>query len=174
MNARELAALQNPLKERYRANPPDALLTLEADGKIKENLCCDVQIGQTVVSAGLHPAAGGKGGTVSPVAILLGSLVSCLGVTMGAVSTYMGIKIRSGSIHAEGDIDLRGTLGVDEFVRVGVETVRLRISLDTDESEEQIRKLLDVVEKYAVVFQTLSPSVKMQVTFAKGVSENKR
>jgi uncharacterized OsmC-like protein len=172
MNARELSALQNPLKERYKANPQAAILTLEADGRIKEDLCCDVQIGETVIRAGLHPAAGGKGGTTSPVAILLGSLISCIGVTMGAVSTHMGIRIRSGSIHAEGDIDLRGTLGVDESATVGVQTVRLRISLDTDESEEQIRKLLDIVEKYAVVFQTLSPTVKMQVTFAKGASNN--
>ena len=125
MNAKELAAIQAPFKEKYKDNPDTAMLTLHAEGKLAEELGCDIQIGEAPIRAGLHPAAGGKEGTISPVTLLLASLATCFGVTLRAVSTFMGLRIRNGTIHAEGDLDLRGTLGVLETVPVGLQIIRM-------------------------------------------------
>jgi uncharacterized OsmC-like protein len=171
MNAKELYAAQAPLKEKYKADPATAMLTLHAEGRLAEELGCTVQIGQTQVKAGLHPAAGGKEGTISPVTLLLASLVSCFGVTLGAVSTHMGIVIRKGTILAEGDVDLRGTLGIDEAVAIGLQRARLNVELDTDASEEQLKTLFDAVKRYAVVFQTLIPSFAIDTSHRKGRSQ---
>jgi uncharacterized OsmC-like protein len=167
MNAKELSAIQAPLKEKYKDNPKTAMLTLHAEGKLAEGLGCNVQIGEAQIKAGLHPAAGGKEGTISPVSLLLASLVACFGVTLRAVSTYMGLLIRNGIIHAEGDLDLRGTLGVVETVPVGLQKIRMNVTLDTDASEEQLKTLFALVEKYAVVFRTLIPSLEVVVSYRK-------
>ncbi len=167
MNAQELAAIQTPIKERYKDDPKAAMLTLHAEGTLAEGLGCDVRIGDVLIKAGLHPAAGGKEGTTSPATLLLASLVACFGVTLRAVSTYMGLSIRKGVLHAEGDLDLRGTLGVAEAVPVGLLRIRMDVTLDSDASEEQLKTLFALVEKYAVVFRTLSPSLEMVVSFRK-------
>ena len=168
MNAKELHAVQAPLKEKYKANPATAMLRLHAEGSLADDMGCSLTIGQARVNTGLHSAAGGRGGTISPVTLLLGSLVSCFGVTLGAVSTHMGLVIRKGSIHAEGDVDLRGTLGVDEAVPIGVQKARLSVELDTDASERELKMLFDAVKKYAVVFQTLIRSFEIDVSYRKG------
>jgi uncharacterized OsmC-like protein len=168
MNAKELAAIQAPFKEKYKDNPETAMLTLHAEGKLAEELGCDVQIGEAQVRAGLHPAAGGKEGTISPVTLLLASLVTCFGVTLRAVSTFMGLHIRNGTIRAEGDLDLRGTLGVVETVPVGLQKIRMDVTLDTDESDEQVKTLIELVKKYAVVFRTLVPALEVVVSHRKG------
>jgi uncharacterized OsmC-like protein len=165
MNAKELSAIQAPLKEKYKDNPKTAMLTLHAEGKLAEGLGCNVQIGEAQVMAGLHPAAGGKEGTISPVTLLLASLVACFGVTLQAVSTHMGLLIRNGILHAEGDLDLRGTLGVVETVPVGLQKIRMDVTLDTEASEEQLKTLFAAVEKYAVVFRTLMPSLEVVVSY---------
>ena len=167
MNAKELAAIQAPFKQKYRDNPETAMLTLHAEGKLAEELGCEVQIGGARIRAGLHPAAGGKEGTISPVTLLLASLATCFGVTLRAVSTFMGLQIRNGTIHAEGDLDLRGTLGVVETVPVGLQKIRMSVTLDTDESEEQLKILIELVEKYAVVFRTLRPALEVVVSCRK-------
>jgi uncharacterized OsmC-like protein len=167
MNAKELYAAQAPLKEKYKAHPATAMLTLHAEGTLAEELGCTVQIGQTQVNAGLHPAAGGKEGTISPVTLLLASLVACFGVTLRAVSTHMGVVIHQGTIRAEGDLDLRGTLGIDEAVPIGLQRARLNVELDTDASQERLKTLFDAVERYAVVFQTLIPSFAIDTSYRK-------
>jgi uncharacterized OsmC-like protein len=168
MDAKELYAAQAPLKAKYKTDPAKAMLTLHAEGTLAEELGCTVQIGQAQVKTGLHPAAGGMEGTTSPVTLLLASLISCFGVTLRAVSTHMGIVIRNGSIRAEGDVDLRGTLGIDEAVPVGLQRARLHATLDTDASEEQLKTLFDLVKKYAVVYQTLIPSFAIDASYGKG------
>jgi len=155
MNADELKALQAPIKERYREAPQAALITLKAEGRLGEGVTCKVDTGKALVQAGLHPATGGDGLSACSGDMLLEALVACAGVTLGAVSTALGIKLRDATIRAEGDLDFRGTLGVSKETPVGFRDIRLRFNLDTDASEEQITTLLRLTERYCVVYQTL-------------------
>jgi len=163
MNADELRAMQAPLKERYRAEPSTALITLRAEGKLGDGITCRVETGRALVDAGLHPATGGSGLELCSGDMLLEALVACAGVTLRAVATAIGIDVRDGTVKAEGDLDFRGTLGVSRDVPVGFRDIRLEFSLDSDASDEQLDNLLRLTERYCVVFQTLnnSPSVSM-------------
>ena len=164
MNAEELRALQAPLKERYRADPDAALITLRAEGTLGDNVTCRVDTGRALVEAGLHPATGGTGAELCSGDMLLEALVACAGVTLRAVSTAIGVNLRSGTVKAEGDLDFRGTLGVARDAPVGFREIRLEFSLDSDASDEQLDNLLRLTERYCVVFQTLnhSPQLLMQ------------
>jgi len=155
MNAEELRALQKPYKEKYRSAPDDALITLRAHGRIGEGLTCKVETGKAMVAAGLHPATGGSGASACSGDMLLEALVACAGVTLNSVATALGIALRDATIHAEGDLDFRGTLGVDKSAPVGFRAIRLRFDLDTDAPKEQVGKLLELTERYCVVYQTL-------------------
>ena len=161
MKTEELRALQAPVKERYKADPDAALVTLRAEGRLGEDVTCKVDTGRALVAAGLHPASGGDGLSACSGDMLLAALVACAGVTLAAVATATGIVVRSGTVHAEGDLDFRGTLGVDKSVPVGFQRIRLHFDLDTDASEEQIGTLMRLTERYCVVYQTLcrSPAV---------------
>jgi uncharacterized OsmC-like protein len=173
MNADELRALQAPLKQRYREEPAAALVTLEATGTL-EGAGVDCRVGTHVgpVSAGLHPAAGGDGSAACSGTMLLEALAGCAGVTLRAVATAMNIPLRGGRVHAEGDLDFRGTLGVSKEVPIGITAVRLRFELDTDAPAEQLDKLISLTERYCVVFQTLKspPSVATSYSRAGGES----
>ena len=156
MNAEELRALQAPLKEAYRADPIRALVTLTADGRLDEtSVSCRVDTGRALVEAGLHPATGGTGLQACSGDLLLQALVACAGVTLRAVATALAIPIREGTVHAEGDLDFRGTLGVSKDAPVGFRAIRLRFALDTDASAEQLATLEKLTERYCVVLQTL-------------------
>src|SRR5262245_60904124 len=155
MNADELRALQTPLKDRYREKPEAALVTLRASGRLGENVTCRVETGQALVAAGLHPATGGDGSLACSGDMLLEALVACAGVTLSAVATAVGVAVRGGTITAEGDLDVRGTLGVAAEAPVGFRAVRLSFELDTDATPDQQRKLLELTERYCVVLQTL-------------------
>lgn len=155
MKADDLRALQAPLKEKYKQDPSAAIVTLRADGHLGENVTCSVESGRALVEAGLHPATGGSGLAVCSGNMLLQALVACAGVTLSAVAAALGIELRDAELHAEGDVDFRGTLGVDREVPVGFREIRLRINPDTDASEEQKQKLLKLTERYCVVYQTL-------------------
>ena len=115
----ELRAIQEPLKQRYREDPGAALVTLEADGSLDAGVACSVNTGRALVRAGLHPATGGDGSLACSGDMLLQALVACAGVTMQAVATSLGMAV-SGSVHAEGDLDFRGTLSVDRDTPVGL------------------------------------------------------
>jgi uncharacterized OsmC-like protein len=156
MNADELKALQAPLKDRYRETPGAALVTLRAHGRLGEGITCRVETGKALVSAGLHPASGGDGLAACSGDMLLEALVACAGVTLGAVATAIGVTLRGASLEAEGDLDFRGTLGVDREAPVGFRAIRLDISLDTDAGDEQVATLLKLTERYCVVYQTLA------------------
>jgi uncharacterized OsmC-like protein len=153
-----LRGVQEPLKERYREDPEAALVTLRADGALGEGITCSVNTGRALAAAGLHPASGGDGSTLCSGDMLLEALVACAGVTLGAVATSLELAIERGHIHAEGDLDFRGTLGVDRDVPVGFRSIRLRFELETDATDEQLDTLLRLTERYCVVYQTIASS----------------
>jgi len=155
MKSEELRSLQAPLKEKYKAEPQAAMITLAAEGELGEGVSCSVQTGKALVEAGLHPATGGPGFQVCSGDMLLEALVACAGVTLSAVATALDIPIQSGHLHAEGDLDFRGTLGVSKEVPVGFQDIRLRIKLDTTAPPDKIAKLIELTERYCVVLQTL-------------------
>ena len=164
MNRDELRALQAPLKQRYRDAPESASITLKAEGELGEGVACRVDTGRAMVEAGLHPGTGGTGLQLCSGDMLLQALVACAGVTLSAVATSMGIVLRGGRLKAEGDLDFRGTLGIDKSASVGFRNIRLEIALDTDASVEECSKLIELTERYCVVLQTLRASPATQVT----------
>ncbi|HEY8368459.1 MAG TPA: OsmC family protein [Thermodesulfobacteriota bacterium] len=162
MNADELRALQAPLKERYKADPAAAMITLRAKGTLDgEGIACKVDTGRALVEAGLHPATGGSGLQACSGDMLLEALVACAGVTLKAVATALGMHLRGGTVSAEGDLDFRGTLGVSKEAPVGFREIRLRFDLDTDEPQDRIDTLTRLTERYCVVFQTLARPPKL-------------
>jgi uncharacterized OsmC-like protein len=165
MQTDELRALQAPLKERYREDPEAAFVTLSAEGDLAEGVSCSVQTGRAIAEAGLHPATGGDGTQLCSGDMLLEALVACAGVTMKAVATALGITV-SGRVRAEGDLDFRGTLGVDKEAPVGFSDIRVSFDLETDADEEQRATLMRLTERYCVVFQTLAGSPRLEVAFA--------
>ena len=163
MTSDELRALQRPIKERYHHDPDAALITLEADGALDDDIACSVQTGRVLVKAGLHPGTGGDGTLACSGDMLLQALVACAGVTMRSVATSMGLNV-AGSVHAEGDLDWRGTLAVDRGAAVGFKDIRLRFELESDASDEELETLQRLTERYCVVFQTLAASPALSVT----------
>lgn len=159
----ELRAIQGPLKQRYRDEPAAALVTLKAEGSLDDGVACTVNTGRALVQAGLHPATGGDGSLACSGDMLLQALVACAGVTMRAVATSLGLAV-SGSVHAEGDLDFRGTLSVDKEAPVGFTAIRLNFVLETEADEEQLATLLRLTERYCVVLQTLAGSPVLSVT----------
>jgi uncharacterized OsmC-like protein len=126
MNTEQLKELQAPLKAKYRETPDAAVITLKAEGTLGDGITCRVQTGKALTAAGLHPATGGNGLAACSGDMLLEALVACAGVTLGAVATAIGVNVKKGSVHAEGDLDFRGTLGVAKDAPVGFKTIRLR------------------------------------------------
>lgn len=165
MNATELKILQTPLKEKYREQPESAVITLKAHGKIGEGISCKVETGRAIVEAGLHPATGGTGMLACSGDMLLEALVACAGVTLQAVSTAIGVEIRSGTVKAEGDLDFKGTLGVSKEAPVGFKTIRLDIDLHTDATDEQMASIKKLTERYCVVYQTLTSGVPVETQY---------
>jgi len=164
MDAQKLRSLQTPLKARYREEPEAARITLKATGRIgDDNIACKVDTARAVVEAGLHPATGGDGQSVCSGDMLLEALAACAGVTLKAVATALEIPLRGGTVRAEGDLDFRGTLGVDRDAVVGFSDVRLRFDLDTDATPNQREKLIELTERYCVVYQTLRRSPRLSL-----------
>ena len=164
MQAEALRALQAPLKQHYRDQPQAAMMTLAASGHLDEGIVCTVATGQAIVQAGLHPATGGDGLAACSGDMLLQALVACAGVTLRAVATALGIPVQGGTVKAEGDLDFRGTLGVSREAPVGFADIRLRFDLDTTATPEQLAQLLQLTERYCVVYQTLRSTPPVSVT----------
>jgi len=161
-----LQAVQKPLKDRYREEPTAAVITLRARGKLdEEQIACKVETGRVLVEAGLHPATGGTGALACSGDMLLEALVACAGVTLRSVATSLELDV-SGSVRAEGDLDFRGTLGVDREAPVGFAAIRLSFDLASDASEEKLAKLLERTERYCVVFQTLAGGVPVELSYS--------
>ena len=156
MNRAELRELQAPLKEQYRRDPATAVVTLRARGALADGaIACKVETGRALVEAGLHPATGGSGLQACSGDMLLEALVACAGVTLKAVATVLEIELRGGTVRAEGELDFRGTLGVDREAPVGFRDIRLSFELDTGEPDDRLQTLLRLTERYCVVLQTL-------------------
>ncbi|MBM6595007.1 OsmC family protein [Microvirga pudoricolor] len=169
MDATTLRATQAPIKDQYRADPASAVITLKAHGTLDDqHIACKVETGRALAVAGLHPASGGSGAELCSGDMLLEALVACAGVTLKAVATAIEVNLRSGTVRAEGDLDFRGTLGVDKAAPVGFKAIRLDFDIDTDAPQEKIDQLLKLTERYCVVFQTLNhkPELSAQLTRA--------
>ena len=164
MQREELRALQAPLKDRYSHEPESALITLSATGALGDGVSCSVQTGRAVAEAGLHPATGGDGSLLCSGDMLLEALVACAGVTCSAVATSLGITVSSGHVSAQGDLDFRGTLGVDRAAPVGFSSIRLAFELESDADEEQLATLRRLTERYCVVYQTLASAPALSTT----------
>jgi uncharacterized OsmC-like protein len=161
----ELRELQAPFKERYRAEPEAALVTLRALGRLgEEGLTCKVDTGRALVEAGLHPATGGDGLSACSGDMLLEALVACAGVTLRAVATALEIELRGGTVSAEGDLDFRGTLGVSREAPVGFRDIRLRFDLETDAPADKLDSLIKLTERYCVVYQTLRTPARLALS----------
>src|SRR5437667_10133687 len=172
MDREQLRALQAPLKESYKSDPDAAVVTLSASGTLGEGISCSVQTGRALAEAGLHPATGGDGSLLCSGDMLLEALVACAGVTLRAVATSLGIDVAGGRVHADGDLDFRGTLAVDREAPVGFRDIRLRFELVTDAGEEQVAKLLALTERYCVVYQTLARPPALSVAVQRRIEGN--
>jgi uncharacterized OsmC-like protein len=166
MNSAELKELQAPLKEKYKAEPGSAMITLKAEGKIGEGISCKVETGRAIIEAGLHPATGGTGLQACSGDLLLEALVACAGVTLRAVATAIGMDIPDGTVKAEGDLDFRGTLGVSKEASVGFTSIRLSFILNTNTTAEQLASLSKLTERYCVVYQTLTKGVPIETKYS--------
>jgi uncharacterized OsmC-like protein len=167
MNAAELKELQTPIKARYRDDPDAAVITLKAQGAIGEGVTCSVETGRALVEAGLHPATGGTGLHACSGDMLLEALVACAGVTLNAVATALELDVRDARITAEGDLDFKGTLGVEKQAPVGFRDIRLSFDIDGDLTDEQLATLMKLTERYCVVYQTLRSSPPIEVSATK-------
>lgn len=164
MDANALRALQAPLKNKYREAPDSAVITLKAKGSLDDtSIACKVETGRALAVAGLHPATGGSGAELCSGDMLLEALVACAGVTVKAVATALEIPLKAGTVSAEGDLDFRGTLGVDKEAPVGFRAIRLKFDLDTEAPQEKLDQLLKLTERYCVVFQTLNHKPELSV-----------
>lgn len=166
MRREELRALQAPLKAHYADEPGAAVITLSATGTLGEGVSCSVQTGRAIAEAGLHEASGGDGSLLCSGDMLLEALAACAGVTLRAVATSLEISVFSGRVRAEGDLDFRGTLGVDREAPVGFSAIRLFFELDTDADEGQLETLRKLTERYCVVYQTLVSGPALSTTLA--------
>jgi len=167
MDREQLRAVQEPLKERYRENPDEALVTLHATGTLGEGISCSVATGRALAEAGLHPASGGDGATLCSGDMLLEALAACAGVTLRAVATSIGLDVATGTVRAEGDLDFRGTLAVSKEVPVGFRAIRLSFELESDASDEDLDTLLRLTERYCVVYQTIASAPVLRTTWAR-------
>lgn len=166
MDRDRLRSVQGPLKDAYREEPERAVVTLRAAGAVGEGITCSVDTGRAMAEAGLHPATGGDGSSLCSGDLLLEALVACAGVTLSAVATSMGVELRSARVSAEGDLDFRGTLGVDRDAPVGFRDVRVRFDLDTDADEATLAKLLELTERYCVVLQSVASPTPVRAELA--------
>lgn len=167
MDRAELRSIQGPLKARYREDPEAAFLTLRAQGELgDEGVSCSVRTGKALVEAGLHPTTGGDGSLACSGDMLLEALVACAGVTLRAVAISRGIVIDSGTVRAEGDLDMRGTLGMDPDAPVGFKQIRLSFDLHTAATPEEVQALVATTERYCVVLQSLLGTPEVTVSAA--------
>ena len=165
MDAAELRATQAPIKDRYKTDPKSAMITLTARGSLEnEGIACKVETGRALAIAGLHPATGGSGLELCSGDMLLEALVACAGVTLKSVATALEVPLTAASVTAEGDLDFRGTLGVDKETPVGFAEIRLRFDVDTPAPQDKLDLLLKLTERYCVVYQTIKNGPKVSVT----------
>jgi uncharacterized OsmC-like protein len=160
----DLRATQKPLKERYREDPAASRITLTAKGSQTDvPITCSVDIGRATYEAQAHSGVGGPGTGACSGDLLLGALAACAQLTCQMVATSMGIPFRAIEVSVEGDLDLRGTLGIDKSVGAGFEEIRVRFDVDApDATPEQLESLLEKTERYCTVLQTLKSQPRLE------------
>ena len=165
MDANELRALQAPLKKQYRDQPETARIPARAEAVLElDEVACRLRSWGGETKAGLHPATGGDRSLACSADMLLEALVACAGVTIRAVATAMGVKLRGGRVIAEGHWDARGTLGVDRAVPVGLADIALTFELDADADAATLQRLVEMSERYCVIYQSLRTPPRLSVT----------
>src|SRR3954447_19295089 len=169
MDIAAFRAAQEPIKERFKNDAKAAFLTLRAKGVANDpTVTCKVETGRGLALAGIHPKAGGSGLELCSGDMLLEALIACAGVSMRAAAAVLEIPIKSAVVSAEGDVDLRGTMGVTEGVPVGFKEIRLLFDIDSDATKDQPDQLIELTDRYCVVFQTIQNSPRTSVELAKG------
>jgi uncharacterized OsmC-like protein len=164
MDATIFRTKQEPLKELYRKDAEAALLTLKARGVADDStVTCKIETGRGLAVAGIHPKCGGSGLELCSGDLLLEALIACAGISLKAAAAMLDIPVKSAIVSAEGDIDLRGTLGVAAEAPVGFQDIRLHFNVETDASQDQLDRLLEMTERYCVIFQTMQKSPKTSV-----------
>lgn len=167
MDRDTLKSVQAPLKKLYREDPEAAKVLMHSKGLVRiGDQACEVETASGKVVAGLHRAAGGDGSGVCSGDMLLDALVACAGVTLGAVATAMGLKIEKASLEAVGRMDFRGTMGISPDVPVGVEHIELHVNIESQESPEQLAKLMDLMERYCVIYQTFQQAPVVETSWS--------
>jgi uncharacterized OsmC-like protein len=153
----DLRATQKPLKDRYREEADAAKITLSArGGQTDTPITCNVDLGRALYEAQAHEGVGGPGTGACSGDLLLGALAACAQVTAQMVAANMGIEVDRLEVVVEGDLDLRGTLGVDRDVSPGFEAIRLRFEIDApNATEEELASLHEKAERYCTVLQTI-------------------
>jgi uncharacterized OsmC-like protein len=165
MDANQLRALQAPLKKQYREHPEAARTRSRAEAVLDlDRIACRVRTWAAETDAGLHPATGGDGRLACSADMLLEALAACAGVTISAVATAMGVKLRGGRVVAEGYWDARGTLGVNRETPVGLTDIALSFELDTDAEAARVQRLVEMSERFCVVYHTLRTPPRLSVT----------
>ncbi len=164
MDSQQLRQQQAPLKQQYKDQPETALVTLTAEGQLGEGVVCKVQTGKGEIAAGLHEKTGGDGSWACSGDMLLEALAGCAGVTLRAVATALDIPVEGGTVRAEGDLDFRGTLGVDRETPVGFQAIRLHFDLQSSATEEQQQTLMKLTKRYCVIYQSLVNPPEMSAT----------
>jgi len=172
MNADELRAAQAPIKEKYQTDPAAAVHTMSVTGVIQSNQTCRLETAAGPVDAGLHPAAGGSGDDACSGDMLLEALAACAGVTFSAVATAMDIPIDKATVTAEGDLDFRGTLGVSRDVPIGFADIRLTFDVVSEAPKEKIDKLIQLSERYCVIYQTLRQPMEIPTSVSLNTSQD--
>ncbi len=154
----DLRSIQKPLKEQYRADPGAARITLTARSSQADSaMACSVDIGRAIYQAQAHSGVGGAGTAACSGDLLLGALAACAQITCQMVAAAMAVPTRQIEVSVEGELDLRGTLGVAKGAPVGFEHIRVRFAIDAPEAtEQQLNALREKTEQYCVVLQTLT------------------
>src|SRR5271156_805720 len=160
----DLKSVQKPLKDKYRSEPDASRVTLKARGGQTETpIACSVAIGRAIYNAEAHAGVGGAGTGACSGDMLLGAMSACAQITCQMVATSMGIPVERIEVTAEGDLDLRGTLGISKDVPVGFERLRIRFDITAPKATpEQLSALREKTEQYCVVMQTLTRPPELQ------------
>ncbi len=162
----QLRDVQRPLKDQYRADPTSSQITLRAKGSQDDTTSCSVDLGRAVYQAQAHAGVGGAGTAACSGDLLLGALASCAQLTAQMVAAAMNVPVRRIEVEVEGDLDLRGTLGIARDVAVGFGDIRVRYDIDAPEATpEQIEALRAKSEQYCVVMQTLRRPPELATTW---------
>src|SRR5450432_1209328 len=166
----DLRSLQKPLKDQYRNDPNASRITLRAKGgQTDVPVSCSVDIGRAIYHAEAHKGVGGGGAGACSGDLLLGALSACAQITCQMVATAMGIATEKIEVMVEGDLDLRGTLGIAKDVRVGFEAIKMKYEIVAPQAtEEQLRGLREKTEQYCVVMQTLLQPPRVEAEWAIG------